>query len=190
MMLTFELVVEDDEDFQDSDQVIVTVNDNGISGFPDNVLTMTSSTGKEIGIKVESDLVSITAVDPATIPESSDKPDNLPYGLFDLLIKADTVGGTAKVTFYLEEPAGPNDKWFKYKDSTGTWEECSPYAVFNAARDQVTLTLVDGGDGDDGPADCWIVDPSGLSISASTKSSVIGGNGGGGGCFISTAKDG
>ena len=54
----------------------------------------------------------------------------------------------------------------------------------------MTLTLVDGGDGDDGPADCWIVDPSGLSNSASTKSSVIGGNGGGGGCFISTATDG
>mgnify|MGYP001828174763 FL=1 len=190
MILTFELVVEDDEDLQDSDQVTVTVNDNGISGFPDDVLTLTSSTGKEIGIKVESDLVSITAVDSATIPESSDKPDNLPYGLFYLLVKTDAVGGTAKVTIYLENPAGDKDKWSKYKNSTGTWEDCSAYAVFNAARDQVTLTLVDGGDGDDGPADCWIVDPSGLSNSASTKSSVIGGNGGGGGCFISTATDG
>ena len=111
---------------------------------------------------MESDLVSITAVDPATIPDSSDKPDNLPYGLFDLLIKADAVGGTAKVTFYLESQAGNDDKWFKYKNSTGIWEDCSAYAVFNAARDQVTLTLVDGGDGDDGPADGWIVDPSGL----------------------------
>ena len=192
MILTFELVVEDKGDLQDSDQVTVTVNDNGISGFPDDVLTVTSSTGKEIGIKVESDLVSITAVDPATIPESSDKPDNLPYGLFDLLIKADAVGGTAKVTFYLESPAGDKDKWSKYKNSTGKWEDCSAYASFNAARDQVTLTLVDGGDGDDGPADGWIVDPSGLSNSASTKSSFIGGNGGGGGggCFISTAPDG
>ena len=45
----------------------------------------------------------------------------LPYGLFDLLIKADAVGGTAKVTFYLEAPAGDNDEWYKYKASTGTW---------------------------------------------------------------------
>jgi PKD repeat protein len=190
MILTFELVVKDEEDLQDSDQVTVTVNDNGITGFPDDVLTMTCSTGKHIGIKVESDLVSVTAVDPDTIPDSSDKPDNLPYGLFDLLVKPDAVGGTAKVTFYLESPAGNDDKWFKYKESTGTWEDCSPYAVFNAARDQVTLTLVDGGDGDDGGADGWIVDPSGLSGTASPSTSSGGGGGGGGGCFIATAADG
>jgi hypothetical protein len=35
----------------------------------------------------------------------------------------------------------------------------------------VTLTLVDGGSGDDGPADGWIVDPSGLSSPASTSPS-------------------
>ena len=192
MILTFELVVKDDEDLQDNDQVSVTVNDNGISGFPDDVLTMSCSTGDPIGIKVESggDFVSITAVDPATIPDSSDKPDNLPYGLFDLLIKADAVGGTAKVTFYLEAPAGNNDKWSKHKTSTGKWEDCGTYASFNAARDQVTLTLVDGGAGDDGAADGWIVDPSGLSSSASASTSSGGGGGGGGGCFIATAADG
>ena len=191
MILTFEVAVKDKGGLQDSAEVSVTVIDNGIDGFPDDVLMMTCSTGKEIGIKVESggDLVSITAVDPTTIPDSSDKPDNLPYCLFDLLIKADAVGGTAKVTFYLEGQAGKDDKWFKYKTSTGIWEDCSAYAVFNAARDQVTLALVDGGDGDDGPADGWIVDPSGLSSSASTTSSG-GGGGGGGGCFIDTATDG
>ena len=114
------------------------------------------------------DLVSITAVDPAYIPDSSDKPENLPYGLFDLLIKTNAVGGTAKVTFYLEEPAEINDKWSKHITSTGKWEDCSSYASCNAARDQFTLTLVDGGNGDDGPVDGWIVDPSGLSSSAAT----------------------
>jgi hypothetical protein len=189
MILTFEVVVKDDDDLQDNDQVTVTVNDNGIDGFPDDVLTMICSTGKEIGIKVESggDLVSITAVEAATVPDSSDKPENLPYDLFDLLIKTDAVGGTAKVTFYLESKAGNGDKWSKYKTSTGVWEDCSAYAVFNAARDEVTLTLVDGGDGDDGPADGWIVDPSGLSSSSSTSTSP--GGGGGGGCFIATAVD-
>ena len=51
----------------------------------------------------------------------------------------------------------------------------------------MTLTLVDGGSGDDGPADGWIVDPSGLSSPASTSASS---GGGGGGCFIDTAADG
>ena len=192
MILTFELVIKDDEGLQDSAQVTITVNDNGIEGFPDDVLTMTCSTGKQIGTKVESggDFVNLAAVDPVTIPDSPDKPENLPYGLFDLLIKADTIGGTVKVTYYLEGQAGSNDKWFKYKESAGIWEDCSAYAVFNSARDQVTLTLVDGGDGDDGPADGWIVDPSGLSSSASAStSSGGGGGGGGGGCFIATAAD-
>ena len=151
---------------------------------------MTCSTGKEIGIKVDSggNCVSITAVDPATIPDSSDKPDNLPYGLFDLVIKTDAVGGTVKVKFYLESKAGANDKWSKHKTSTGIWEDCSAYVSFNAARDQVTLTLVDGGDGDDGPANGWIVDPSGLNASSAISTSS--GGGGGGGCFIDTAADG
>jgi hypothetical protein len=190
MILTFNLMVKDKEDLQDSDEVTITVKDNGITGFPDDVLTMTCSTGKHIGIKVESDLVSITAVDPAYIPDSSDKPDNLPYGLFDLLIKADAVGGTAKVTFYLESQAGANDKWSKHKTSTGKWEDFAAYASFNAVRDRVTLTLVDGGNGDDGPEDGWVVDPSGLSSTSTTTSKSGGGGGGGGGCFISTAADG
>jgi PKD repeat protein len=191
MILTFELVVKDDEGLQDNAQVNITVNDNGIEGFPDDVLTMTCSTGKQIGTKVESggDFVNIISVDPDTIPGSPDKPENLPYGLFDLLIKADTIGGTVQVTYYLESQAGSDDKWFKYKTSAGIWEDCSAYAVFNAARDQVTLTLVDGGDGDDGPADGWIVDPSGLSSSGSASTSSGGGGGGGGGCFIATAAD-
>jgi hypothetical protein len=72
----------------------------------------------------------------------------------------------------------------------GKWEDCSAYAAFNVARDQVTVTFVDGGDGDDGTADGWIVDPSGLSSPASTSTSSGGGGGGGGGCFIVTATDG
>jgi hypothetical protein len=141
MILTFELVVKDKGDLQDNDQVTVTVNDNGITGFPDDVLTMKCSTGKEIGIKVESDLVSITAVDPAYIPDSEDKPDNLPYGLFDLLIKTDAVGGTAKVTFYLESKAGVNDKWSKYKDSTGVFPQLPHQAVGVVAVVAVLSTL-------------------------------------------------
>ena len=163
MILTFELVVKDKGDLQDSDQVTVTVDDNGISGFPDDVLTMTCSTGKEIGIKVESDLVSITAVDPATIPDSSDKPDNLPYGLFDLLIKADAVGGTAKVTFYLESQAGNNDKWSKHKTPQASGKTVAHMPSSMPPEIRSPSHLVDGGDGDDGPADGWIVDPSGLS---------------------------
>jgi hypothetical protein len=139
------------------------------------------------------DLVSITVVDPATTPDSSDKPENLPYGLLDLQIKTHDVGGTIKVIFYLESQAGNGEKWFKYRNSTGTWEDFSAYASSNATKDQVTLTLVDGGAGDDdNAANGWIVDPSGLGETSTTTPTAgsEGGGGGGGGCFIATAEDG
>ena len=192
IILTFELTVEDNGGLKSSDEVSVTIYDNGITNFPADVLTMTCPEGEQVGIKVESGghYTSLYAIDPFTIPDTTDKPKNLPLCFIDLQIKTDAVGGTVKVTYYLESQAGNDDKWFKYKDSTGVWEDCSAYASFNAARDQVTLTLVDGGDGDDGAADGWIVDPSGLSGSASTSTSSGSGGGGGGGCFIDTAAHG
>ncbi|MBW1754383.1 MAG: hypothetical protein JRJ46_15165, partial [Deltaproteobacteria bacterium] len=73
-------------------------------------------------------------------------------------------------------------KWFKYNE-TGGWYDFSNYAVFNADRDQVTLTLVDGDPDtdDDGVANGVIKDPSGLGTAGTA------GGGGGGGCFIATA---
>jgi hypothetical protein len=92
------------------------------------------------------------------------------------------------VRFHLPTPAKNNQTWFKYSSAIG-WKDYSANASFNSARDQVTLTLVDGGSGDDdGVANMIIVDPSGIGTSlASTSSS---GDGGGGGCFIAAATDG
>ena len=72
---------------------------------------------------------------------------------------------------------------------TNGWHDFSDYAEFNDDRDQVTLTLTDGGLGDDdGIADGIIVDPSGLGSAPPTPPAPSGGGGGGGGsCFIATA---
>jgi hypothetical protein len=74
--------------------------------------------------------------------------------------------------------------WYKYGSNNG-WYDYSDHAEFNADRDQVTLTLVDGGIGDDdGVANGVIADPSGL---ASPSISFTPTGGGGGSCFIATA---
>ena len=190
--LTFHLTVEDNGGLQSSDEISVTINDNGITGFPDDVVTMTSSTGESIGIKEDSggNCVSLSAVDPSTITNTTNKSENLIYGLINMEIKTDTVGGTVKLTFYLPTPAPDGYKWFKYGPNKG-WYDYSNHAVFNATRDQVTLTLVDGGAGDDDSvANSVIIDPSGLGAASSSSPSPPQPSSAGevvGGCFIATA---
>jgi hypothetical protein len=195
--LTFQLTVKDNGGLEGSDEVLVTVNDNGITGFPDDVVTMTSSTGESIGIKVDSggNCASLSAIDPSTIADTTNGPEDLIYGLIDIQIKTHTVGGTAFLTIYLPDPAPYGYKWYKYVANTG-WYDYSEYAVFNFDRTQLALKLIDGGIGDDdGVADRMIVDPCGLGIialqtePAPTKTSPTpsAAGGGGGGCFIATA---
>ena len=111
-------------------------------------------------------LTKLNCIDPDTITDTTNKPRNLIYGLVDLEIKVDTPGDTATVTLYLPQSAPEGYKWFKY-DETGGWYDFSDHAEFNADRDQITLTLVDGGVGDDdGVANGVIKDPSGLGVAA------------------------
>jgi hypothetical protein len=187
--LTFQLTVMDNGGLQATDEVSITINDNGITGFPDDVVTMTCTTGKSIGVKVATggNCVNIGTTDPATITDTTNRPENLIYGLIDMQIKVAIGGDTATVTIYLPTAAPDGYKWYKYGPNKG-WYDYSDHAVFNDARDQVTLILIDGGIGDDdGIANGIIVDPSGLGSPPSTPPAPSGGGGGGGGCFIATA---
>jgi len=99
------------------------------------------------------------------------------YGMMGLDFRTDTAGGTLRFTIYLPSPAPAGYVWFKYSPTKG-WTDYSSNAVFNETRDQVTLTLVDGGAGDDdGVANGFIIDPSGL---GSPASSAVGASEGGG----------
>ncbi len=193
IILTFKLTVQDNAGQTDSDEVSINIVDNGITGFPDDVTTFISSTGKTMGIKDDSggNCVSIEPIDPSTITDSTNKPIDITYGLIDFQIKVNTNGGVSKITFYLDEPAPIDHKWYKY-DSKKGWYDFSNFAVFNSTRDQITLTLVDGGDGDgDTIANGMIVDPSGLGLRSPggiNDPSSDGGGGGGGGCFITSAS--
>jgi hypothetical protein len=183
--LTFRLTVTDSGRLKARDTMVVTVWDNGITGFPDDVLPFRTATNEEIGMQVMSGgkPVRLEIVDPDTIPDTLDKPNDLFYGLIDLQIKVHPIGGTSGVTFYLLTPAPWGYTWCKYSSDDG-WSNCSEYATWNDVRDQLALTLTDGGEGDDvDVAEGFIVDPSGLGSPAADSEAWAGGSTG---CFIAT----
>jgi hypothetical protein len=192
-MLTFRLTVEDNGGLQSSSNVSISVNDNGITGFPPGVFTFESYSGEPMGIKVESGghITSLYTVDPSSIGDTAGKPENLMFGLIDLEIKADTPGATAMVTIYFPQQVPEDYAWYQYSSTEG-WIDSSDWAEFNLLRDEVTLTLKDGGSGDDdGVTNGFIVDPSGPGTAPLFSSLSIGGNNwGGSGCFIETAGNG
>ncbi len=192
--LIFELTVMDSQGLRSTDQVEIIVDDNGIDLFPANALTLYSSKGQEIALRVESggQIVNLWPNDPADIGDDAGQPADMPYGLLNFHIKTDLPGGTATISVFLPQPAPADYTWFKYSSNSG-WIDFSPYISFNSVRTQVMLTLVDGGSGDDDgdASNGIIVDPSGLGLPNSlpvSGGSPGSGGGGGGGCFISAAN--
>ncbi len=204
--LTFRLTVTDAGGLQASDEVLVTVYDNGITGFPDGVMTTMTALGTPIGITapVGGNITKLDAVDPSSLPANVEVPDDMVHGLLDLEIKTDTPGAKVTVTIHLASPAPAGYKWYKFNPITQVWTDYETVtapdgdvgAVFNAARDQVTLTLVDGGMGDDDDISNGVIkDPSGLGAetnftSPTTSSGSLGNSfgSGGGGCFVSASE--
>ena len=134
---------------------------------------------------------SLKSVDPATIADMTNRPDNMPLGLISFKLLVSSRGDTAEIVIYLSEPADDDAKWIRYNSLQG-WE-VYPYAYFNANRTQVTLQLQDGeytyGDGDI-TENGIIVDPSGIGTLSDNRveglSEAVAEDGGGGGCFIDT----
>jgi len=139
----------------------------------------------------------LKSIDPDDISDNIGKPDNLDFGLLQFKIRVNSPGETANIKIYFSEPAGT--EWYKYDIINGWTEYSTDYpnnVNFSSDGKSVTLTLVDGGDGDsDGVANGIIVDPSGpggyfqpgSGGGTSSGGSGGGGGGGGGGCFIATA---
>ncbi len=192
MTIEFELTVTDEAGLQDTDEVQITVNDNGITKFPGNVITFKSATSKDMGIKsIIGDITRLNTINSDTITNKTDKPEKMIYGLVDLEIKVTNPGGTAKVIFYLPESAPDQHKWYKYSSNCG-WYDISNNASFNSTRDQITLTLYDGTTGDDdGVSNGMIKGPSGLGgTSSSVTDNDSDDSGETNGCFITSSADG
>ena len=194
-VLDFLLTVFDEEGLSDTDTVSVTVEDNAIADFPSDTLPVTCSTARNVGIKVDSggDLVRLELQSQDSVSDTANAPENLLYGLISMQLLVDSPDGMVKITFHLDAPAPEGYKWYKYSPVKG-WYDFTDHVDFNASRDTITLTLVDGGPGDDGVKDGKIIDPSGLGLPPEdpdtggngngTSPPPASGGGGGGGCFI------
>ncbi|HUT69840.1 MAG TPA: choice-of-anchor U domain-containing protein [Desulfatiglandales bacterium] len=127
---------------------------------------------------------SIRSIDPTTIAETLNKPDEMPLGLICFKLTVGNPGDVAEVTVYLSEPAASDAKWYKY-DPVNGWQDYSAHALFSADMKSVTLQLKDGDYGDcDGIGNGIIVDPSGSGTLKALEPSPETGAEGGGGCFI------
>ncbi len=183
--LTFELKVTDSGGLYDISEVNITITDNGITGFPDADYTFRSSTGEDMGLKIASgNLTRLSSIDPNIISDTTNRPQDLIYGLIDMEIRVDS-GATANITIFLSEAAPEGYVWYKY-DWTNGWQDYSEHANFSVDRGSVTLELQDGGFGDaDGSVNGVIIDPSGLGYLPSTPPSSDNGNAeSDAGCFI------
>jgi len=119
--LTFRLTAEDVGGLQASDQVSVIVNDNGITGFPADVLTTRTLDGEPFGIREDNggSFTRLSFIDPATVPATSGKPDELLYGLVEMEIRVSAPGAITTVTIFLPSPAPDGYGWYKYTAATG-----------------------------------------------------------------------
>jgi hypothetical protein len=189
--IIFRLTVTDSGGGTDSDTVEIDITENGIVSVPDDAIALETTTHSVVGLRSDSDsdLVSLQPVDPAgtDITHQNGMPKNMIYGLMDFKIKVATPGSSATVTVLLPEPMPQGYKWFKYSPSRG-WSDYSAHVALNGDRTELTITLVDGGTGDDDLQQNSIIsDPSGMGAAATGgSSSGGGGGGGGGGCFINT----
>ena len=182
-----------DSDFEGGPRILGAAVDMGVDE------AFVSSTGMSIGVGVVSDgnMTACSSIDPATLPDDPNKPEDLPYGLIEIVIQNADSGGTAVVKVSLPEPAPADHKWYKYT-SAGNWIDFSREPIsgstgdgaeFNDDRTEVTLYITDNGEYDDDPTAGTIKDPSGLAAPASTDDNGGGDDGddNGGGCFIATA---
>jgi len=180
--LIFELNSENQEGAKFTTRVIIQVNDNGIIGFPEDVLTFSPTTATAMGIKIiEGELLSIKGITPDET-SSENRPENLIYGLINMQIRVLTSAGRAVAEIYFSEPVDSELKWFGYNEVLG-WSEYGENSVFSEDRRYVTLYLNDSGPNDNDGLENGIVNNS--SCPGKPVSGTEGGDGdSGGGCFI------
>jgi hypothetical protein len=185
----------------DANEVDDTVDLN-LDGIPDNdqpeiIKCVQAVDGSvDIGVEKTSDAISqiqaLEMIDPDTIPDTANRPDDFIFGLVSYRLLVNPPGATVTVRIYFSGEIFDTDDFFKY-DTINGWYDYSEHTTLNDDGQSVTVELKDGGYGDsDGLANGIIADPGGIASEATEASTPIvssgsGGGGGGGGCFIATA---
>ena len=200
--LTFRLTVTDGDNAQDSAEVEIAVDDNGITAFDGipGTVSVYSINGQPVAVRGSgaNACIRFAPLDVQEVANDWQQPKDAMYGCFDFELKVSDPANTS-ITIYLPSPVPDGYRWFKYTHARG-WFDFSrdliskgsgDGAVFNADRTQITIHITDNGEFDDDPTPNMIRDPgglaSGLSSSISIGSNSFGSSGGG--CFIDVAVE-
>jgi hypothetical protein len=134
-----------------------------------------------------SEIESLEMIDPETIPDMENRPNDLIFGLISFRIRVVQPGDTISVKINLSGDIFESDIYYKY-DRINGWLDYSDHTTIADDGKSVILELKDGGFGDsDGIANGIIVDPGGISSSGYFDTGISSSGSGGGGCFIATA---
>ncbi|MGD9210027.1 MAG: FG-GAP-like repeat-containing protein [Desulfobacteraceae bacterium] len=194
--LKFNLTVSDHYNLQSNAELTILVTDNGITGFPEDAITLTTSDGQQMGFKIEQggSLVSLSAVSPVEFIDVDSWENTFLYDLISVNIKTIEVPGQVDLACYLSKAVEQEIKVIQYSTNSG-WHDISAQTNFNSERKQFSLIQTDGEIGD---ADLKVnglisidrfgmssgdelpPNPSKLSPSASSS------DGANGGCFINS----
>ena len=200
----------DDEDLNGTPEAqevgpLVDVDANGVFDVDeDNMLSVNSVEGQAVvGVKFDPTKVELVSLKSLSTDKIADKSVTTAFGLvgFKLYLLQEGVD-TASVTIHFSAQVPEDASLYKYTHDTGWYRYEN--AVFAPDHKSVTLTLVDGGDGDeDGVKNGVIIDPSGIAYAAaepveettpstdaalSTGTNATAVDGGGSGCFITVGS--
>ncbi|MDM8538086.1 hypothetical protein QUF70_15125, partial [Desulfobacterales bacterium HSG17] len=181
-ILIFELKSENQEGAKFTTRIVIQINDNGIIGFPEDVLTFRPNTTTEMGIKIiEGELISIRGINPDEIEVFENKPENLIYGLINMQIRIlnPTMGAIAEI--YFSEPVSNEFRCFGFYENSG-WSDHGDNSVFSEDNRHITLYISDYPENGNIPENSIINDTSGLGKPSAITDSGAGDSGGG--CFI------
>ncbi len=179
--------IPDDQDI-DLDQ---DLDGNGEVDFSQNGMSCAHLPGQSdaICMYIANNLISIDSlrfVDPGTISDMTNRPDDFPLGLISFRVIVENPGDTMQAVVYFSRPLPIGIGWFIY-DTINGWQDFSQNIDFSNDRTSMTLTITDGCLGDaDVTANGIIVDFSGSVTFAQEPGSDSDMESGGsdGGCFL------
>ncbi|MGB5166347.1 MAG: choice-of-anchor U domain-containing protein, partial [Woeseiaceae bacterium] len=172
-----------------SEDLRISVQENGIDGFPDDLITLRSVAGSYEGtgdpVAFETDHLVYVSPESPTVNNDGDRVDRAPYGVFDLEFDTD-IGETISFTIHFPQPIAADAQWY-WKVAGYQWRK-SEEAV-SIAPDLMSMTIEVS---DRGPSD-WdssrngrisvrggVVEPSPY-VTPNPGPQPSGGGGGGGG---------
>ena len=144
--LIFTLTVTDQKQRTDHSSVGITIQDNGITDFADDVLPFPTATDESMGIRIEQNgnLVVLTTIAPETLNITGS--ENLPYGLIETTIRVGESATAVPISLFFSEPLPEAAvlRIYRGDGSCKTFDE----VAFDQDRRQLTILLKDG-DGND-----------------------------------------